>query len=418
VKTKAVRSIAFAVVVLIAASGPSCPRVPVRLPSFKPPSFKPPSFKPPSFKPPKFEPPKFEPPKFEPPKFEPPKFEPPKFEPPPMKQTRIPLPPKVVPNKGIPLPLNVTPARASLPTDALEKVPGRVDHLTEPLNSDWLALSGGVDTALRDPHLPLDVRANLLAVRHEVAPLKALAKLHTALEVGSLPKLNSEVFDNIPEPVRRLWQGLDGLEEIGTTLARPWKGAPDPATLAQRLTNVNAATSDPRLTARLKGALIAKAKREGHPVLARTLRDLKIESVPVGPPDPPRVPVLGLVPEAPGCTRAGQVESVWEGLPELKDSATKASRHIYRRLTAQVRWHSEFHHSLAHTQVHLAIDLHRQTEPDERRDREKRRDSLAAVERGLSCRLTPAERIIAADMLRRGRSPEAVKTYLQRFNGK
>jgi hypothetical protein len=214
--------------------------------------------------------------------------------------------------------------------------------------------------------------------------------------------------------VRRLCRGLEGLGEIGTNLAGPWKRAPDPATLARRLTDVHAATKNARLTAKLKDALIVKAKREGHSALARKLRDLKMESVPVDPPVPPRVPAPMLVPEAPAGIRPGQSESVWNGLPELKGSATKASRQLYQRLTAEVRWHSEFRYSLAYTHAHLALLQHRLNEPDERRKREARQASLAAVERRLSRRLTPAERIIGADMIRRGKSAEGVAADVKR----
>jgi hypothetical protein len=262
--------------------------------------------------------------------------------------------------------------------------------------------------------LPAEVRAHLVAVREQLSPLEALRDLNTSLEATLPLKMKSEVLGQLPENVRLRWKGLEGLQEIGATLAGRSRMMPN---LARRLTDLQAATGNSRLTGALKDALIAKAERMGHQRLARTLRDLELEAVPVLRPDPADVPVPPLVPEAPGGTRAAQYESVWEGLSELKEPAIKASRKLSQQLKAGVRWHSEFHSSLAHTQAHLALDLHWQTEQDERRDREKRRDSLAAVEKLLSRRLKPAERIIATDMLRRGKGAEAVKVELQRFLG-
>jgi hypothetical protein len=266
--------------------------------------------------------------------------------------------------------------------------------------------------------LPAEVRAHLVAVREQLSPLEALRDLNTGLEATLPLKMKSDVLGQLPENVRLRWRGLEGLQEIGDTLAGRSRMMPGSAKLSRCLTDVHAATGNSRLTGALKDALIAKAERMGQGRLAKALRDLQLESIPPPPSDPADVPVPSLVPEAPAGTRAGQSESVWEGLPELKDSATKASQKLSQQLKAEVRWHSEFDSSLAYAQVYLALHLHRQTERDERRAQEKRRDSLTAVEPFLSRRLTPAERIIAADMLRRGRSAEAVKKYLQRPIGK
>jgi hypothetical protein len=265
--------------------------------------------------------------------------------------------------------------------------------------------------------LPADVRANLLVVPEQLSPLRALGDLNTGLESAVRLRLDPKVVEQLPEPVRRLWRGLDGLQEIGATLAGPSGKMPNAATLTRRLTDVQAATGDKRLTGALRDALIARAERGGHTPLARVLRDFEVVDIPAPRALPPEDAVPLPIPEPPPGVRPGQVESVWEGLPELKEPATKASRQLAQRLTAEVKWQSEFHSSLAHAHAHLALHLHRQTKPDERRDEEKRR-AVEAVERALSRGLTPAERIIAADMLRRGRSPEVVTADLRRCSGK
>jgi hypothetical protein len=292
-----------------------------------------------------------------------------------------------------------------------------VEARPRPTNADWRALRGTVNTALQDPHLPADFRAHLLAVRARVEPLRALGDLSTGLEAAALPHLNAETLEQLPEPVRRLWAGLEGLQEIGATLAGTSGTAPDSARLTRCLTDVHAATGDSRLTEALQGALIARAEGQGQTTLARALRDLKLAAAPVAPAPPSHVPMALLVPEEAAGVRPTPHESVWEGSPELKGPAIRASRQLYQQLTAGVRWHSDFHSSLAHTQAHLAFHLHRQTDPDERRAEEKRRALLAAVEGRLSRCLTPAERIIAADMLRWGPDVGSVADYLKRSSG-
>jgi hypothetical protein len=282
---------------------------------------------------------------------------------------------------------------------------------------DVPALNRTVNTALRDLHLAADVRAHLLVVRERVALLRALGELQAGLEGANRLQLSPDVLEQLPEPVRRLWRGLEGLQEIGSTLAGTSRAAPNPANLARRLADVQAATGNRQLTETLQRALIAKIDREGQATLAQALRDLRLEPVPGDPTASPHVPVPLLVPEPPPGSRPGPFEAVWKGLPELKGSATRASRELHQRLTAEVKWHSNFYSSLTHTQAHLAFQLSRQTESDERRARDQRRAALAEVEKGLLRRLTPAERIIAADMLRRRRAVEA-RADLQRFLAK
>jgi hypothetical protein len=272
-----------------------------------------------------------------------------------------------------------------------------------------------VNSALHDdPLLPADVRAKLLVVQEQISPLRTLSVLDTGLEGAVWPKLSAEVVEQLPDPVRRLWRGLDGLKEIGTTLAGPAEKMPDSATLVRRLTDVHAATGDRRLTTALKDALIAKAERGGNKPVARALRDFEPVDVPPTPALPDgAVPLL--IPEAPPGGRPAQAESVWEGLPELKDPAIKASRQLTQRLRAQVKWQSEFHFSLVHVHVHQVLHLHPHTKPDERPEEKQQRGALVVVEQRLSRKLSPAEHIIAADMLRRGRNPDEVTAELRRL---
>jgi hypothetical protein len=300
-------------------------------------------------------------------------------------------------------------------TPAGETLTRAVSHVGDlPGKSDWRALSREVEAALGVPRLDPTVRVHLLAVRAQLRPMKALGELREVLVTGGMKKLEPDALDHLPEPVRRLWLGLEGLDDIGANLARPRAKAPDAAALGRRLRDVQVATGNDRLTAELQGALIGKAEREGHRGVARVLRDLKLEEVPAGASATPRVPVPPLVPEAPAGARPGQYESVWEGLPELKEPATKAARQLYQNLRAHASWHYEFRYSLTHTHTHLARHLQRLTEPQEGKDRDERRERLVSVRARLGRPLTPAERIIAADMVQRGKDAETVTSDLKR----
>jgi hypothetical protein len=254
--------------------------------------------------------------------------------------------------------------------------------------------------------------SQLQAVRAHLSSLEGLSELREGLAVGATKNVHQEALEQLPEPVQRLWRGLVGLEELGADLAGSWEKAPDTATLARRLTDVQTATGDARLTMRLQGALIAKAEHEGHPAVARILRDLKLKDVSVQPLPP--VPVPGLVPEPPAGTLPGQYEAVWQGLPELKQPATRASRQLYQSLTAQVNWHHEFRQTLSHSLTHLARHQHRLSGSWEEKNEKEQQARLASVQASLRRPLTPAERIIAADMVQWGKDAATVTAELEK----
>jgi|SRR5262245_981034 len=386
--SKAARYIAFVVLVLIAASGPGCGRL--RLPRWTPKSV--------------------------------PRFTPPKD----LGRVSSPkdlgrlTPPKdvgkdfgkfkdlgKVPDRKIPF-IVMPPAR-----DWVRKAPfghaGQASHLSG--KPDFHALGQEVEGVRQGRLLNPTVRGQLQAVRAHLSSLEGLSELREGLAVGATKNVHPEALEQLPEPVQRLWRGLVGLEELGADLAGSWEKAPDTATLARRLTDVHAATGDARLTMTLQGALIAKAEHEGHRAVARILRDLKLKDVSVQP--PPHVPVPGLVPEPPAGTLPGQYEAVWQGLPELKEPATKASRQLYQSLTAHVNWHQEFRQALTHSHTHLAQHLHRLSEWREGKDEKEQQARLASVQARLGPRLTPAARIIAADMVQRGKDAATVTADLE-----
>jgi hypothetical protein len=271
--------------------------------------------------------------------------------------------------------------------------------------------------ALADPSLPDFVRPQLRALRAEVASLKALRALTAGVEAANLKNVTSGGLENLPESVRTPLKGLKGLHDLGDALNRPWRRPPNEAELTLSLTNVQKATGNTRLTNSLRDALCDKAVREGHKGVARRLRDLEVEAVPVASGGLNARSVSPLLPEPPGGARAGQFESVLEGLPKLTKSVNQASRQLHKSLKAELDWHSRFHLSLARSHAHLArhLNLLNRTEDDRKKERKKEQKSLAAVRNALARRLTPAERIIAADMIRRGKTAEAVVADLRRI---
>jgi hypothetical protein len=384
---QAARHVAFAALVLIAASGPRCsggyiPRFTPRTPSpMRTPTIPP---KTPIHPEPPIWP-------------QAPGRPAPRVDPPP-----IASPPKIRLNQKIPIPL----PPSKVPVVEPPGTARQANH--KPGTADWPAMSQEVEAALATTLLNPTVKRELLAARTRLSSLKPLGELHDELAAGDFKKINPELVEQLPEPIQRPLRGLLGLKDLGADLTRPWVKAPDSAVLARRLNDVHEATGSAQLTATLKGALITKAEREGHPTLARALRDVKLEDVPVN--SASRAPAPPPVPEAPPGTLPGQYESVWKGLPELRDPATKASRQLYQSVTAQLG----FQQSLTLSQAQLALHLNRLIGSQDRKEKEERRTTLTGVRTSLGRPLTPSERIIAADMIHRGKEAAAVTAELKR----
>jgi hypothetical protein len=209
---------------------------------------------------------------------------------------------------------------------------------------------------------------------------------------------------------------LDELERLRVALGpQPWPRPPEAVQIEAALVSLQGETKDTPLAGRVQAALAARAEAEGHPDLARKLRDVKlVTSTPQVAAPAPAPPAGGKlpVPEAGSAgVRTGPKEPPGAGLPPLEGEAAPSggasSESVQEALNTQAGNHRA---RVAYHLLRLHDLTHHRKEAEEG-DADSRYE--AAVKGALGRELTPSERMLAREMRRQGKAPTASAEVLR-----
>jgi hypothetical protein len=268
------------------------------------------------------------------------------------------------------------------PADGAATELGKLSDLTQ--KGDW----AGLDQAVGRLHLPdasPEVRGSLDALHDEAKYLRELTLLQDALSSG------------------------------------PGSRPPDADQVATALASLQGETKDTTLVGRVQEELIAKAEADGHPELARKLRDIKLVAAKPESGAPGSAPAAGgkiPVPEARGDgPRAGPKEPPGKGLPPLGEKAAPSGKSSEEVVRGELNERVSAHKAAVANQLLRLHDL-----TDGRKEKEKEGDAdsryEAEVKAALGRELTPSERILARQMRRQGKAPAASAEVLRDLSTK
>jgi hypothetical protein len=209
---------------------------------------------------------------------------------------------------------------------------------------------------------------------------------------------------------------LDQLALLQNSLSlQPGTREPDAEQVATALESLQGKTGDTPLARRVQNDLIARAKANGHPDLARKVRDVKLLAAKPEGGAPESAPALGKtpVPEAPaGGPKPGPHEEPTKRLPSLGDKPAPSGKSSRERVGEELNEQVSAHRAVLTD--HL-LHLHDLTQGRKEKEKEGDPDShyQAEVKRALGRELTASERMLAREMRRQGKPSAACAEVLR-----
>ena len=288
----------------------------------------------------------------------------------------------------------------------------------------WGKLAGRSEEVLRTPELPKALYQTVGELRTQALVLHDLTLLQEALATGSLQRDAGLVVENMPDSLQPSVRGLSSLVALQRIISKPWHSPPDPDTLLEHLASIPHATGDASQAARWQHELARKAEREGHPQVAKKLRDMKsVKGLEEHPPNKMggegmnrSLPLL--VPEGPAeGVRPPIKESLQSDLPPLEEDVSATVKRARVRLSKSVGEQIEYDSLIA---AHWLRMLHQFTgevrESARQEERQKEEGTERAVARLLGRGLTASERILVGAMSAKGKKPADMATVLSNLD--
>jgi hypothetical protein len=259
----------------------------------------------------------------------------------------------------------------SVPTDLV-----KLDNLAR--KGDWAALDREVGR-LNLPGASPEVRGSLDALHAEAKYLGKLALLQDALSSG------------------------------------PGSRPPEAEEIAAALASLQGETGDAPLARRVQHELIARAEANGHPDLARKLRDVKLAAAKpegVAPGPAPASGGKGPVPEADRAgPKPGPKETASKGLPPIGEKAAPSGKSSEEGVGEELNGQVSAHRAAATNHLLRLHDLTDGRKEKKEGDPDSRYE--AEVKRALGRELTASERLLAREMRRQGKPPAACAEVLR-----
>jgi hypothetical protein len=242
--------------------------------------------------------------------------------------------------------------------------------------------------------------------------LSDLTKLQNALEALAPLAVSGADVGTLPAPLREKIDGLRSLEELQSFLAKGWRAPPEADALPKHLVNILKATNDAARVTRWQQELAARASQEGHPEVAKKLRDMKLAAAEG---EAMNRPFPGLVPEGPAqSVKPGIKEPVGAGLPPLEEDVAATAQRVRTQISntvgeIRVKYASPAAwHPVQSRQLAAGV-----REPARHKDDRAEDEPERAVAGILGRSLTPAERSLVSAMSARGKKPADIATVLR-----